>query len=163
MEKEIIETVLTDISEDLRHSNKLNNENSKVVSEMKARLEAFEKKLDKTSLALGNGGIGEIEKIISKRFDNLGAKLEERPEKTRREFRILLFPEYNTREYYKVVFGKIIFWLVILVLAKYAYLLGHEWISKEYEDQKYKKAWENLYKHQGNANQKMMQRLIDGN
>ncbi|MDQ6763486.1 MAG: hypothetical protein M3015_12775 [Bacteroidota bacterium] len=41
------------------------------------------------------------------------------------------------------------------------YLMGSEWIIKQYENQKYKKAWENLYKHQEKANQKMMQRIID--
>jgi tryptophan 2,3-dioxygenase len=161
MEKEIIETVLTDISEDIRHYNELNKENSKVVFEMKTRLLAIEKKFDNASKPLGSADIREIEKIISDRFDSLRAMHEERPEKKRSEFRILLFPEHNTREYYKVVFGRIIFWLVILVLAKYAYTLGHEWIRREYEGEKYKKAWENLYKRQEKGGQKMMQRIIE--
>ncbi len=87
--------------------------------------------------------------------------IESLPGKARREFRILFFPEYNTKEYYKIVFGRVIFWLVMLVISKYLYLLGSELISKSYDEQKYKKAWEILYKHQEKSNQKVMEKLID--
>ena len=104
-----------------------------------------------------------FEQIMSEGINNIRAMIYKRPEKTSREFRILLFPEHNTKEYYRVVFGRIIFWLVILVISKYAYLLGSDLINRKSESLKYKKAWENLYQIQSKANQKNMQMIIDKN
>jgi len=161
METEIIETVLTEILGELKQSNILNKENNQAITENKNRLISIEKKLENKEVIRPVMDTRSLDQTISKAMDSISAKIDRQPEKVRREFRVLLFPEHNTKEYYRLVFGRIIFWLVILVIAKYAYLLGSEWITKEYENQKYKKAWENLYKHQGKANQKIMQRIID--
>ncbi|HEY8690680.1 MAG TPA: hypothetical protein VIM07_15690 [Chitinophagaceae bacterium] len=160
MEKEIIETVLTEICGELKQSNELLKENSKLATENKNRLIVIEKKLESKDVK-PSIDMQPIEQIVSRGVDNIAAIIDQPTKKRRPEFRFLFFPEHNTKEYYKIVYGRIIFWLVMLVIAKYLYLLGSEWISKNYDDQKYKKAWENLYQQQGKANQKMMEKLID--
>jgi len=160
MEKEIIETVLTEICGELKQSNELLKENSKLATENKNRLIVIEKKLESKDVK-PSIDMQPIEQIVSRGVDNIAAIIDQPTKKRRPEFRFLFFPEHNTKEYYKIVYGRIIFWLVMLVIAKYLYLLGSEWISKNYDDQKYKKAWENLYHQQGKANQKMMEKLID--
>ncbi|MEJ7821157.1 MAG: hypothetical protein WKF85_02480 [Chitinophagaceae bacterium] len=161
MDSEIIETVLTEILGELKQSNVLNKENSLTLTENKNRLTIIEKKLESKDEIKTVVDTVPLEQIMSKSINNISAMIEKRPEKVSREFRILLFPEHNAREYYRIVFGRIIFWLVILVIAKYAYLLGSDLISKGNESLKYKKAWEILYKHQEKANQKKMLRLIE--
>ena len=160
MEKEILETVLTEIYGELQLTNELLKENTVLETENKNRLIVIEKRLESKD-AKPLIEIRPIEQIVSRGVDNIAAIINQTTKKRRPEFRILFFPEYNTKEFYKVVYGRIIFWLVMLVLAKYLYLLGSEWISKNYCDLKYKKAWENLYQQQGKANQKIMQRIID--
>lgn len=160
MDSEIIETVLTEILGELKQSNLLNKENNQVLSENQSRLIAIQKKLESKDEKKPVVDIRPLEQTMAKGINNISAMIDKRPEKLNREFRILLFPEHNTKEYYRIVFGRIISWLVILVIAKYFYLLGSEWISQNNEDQKYKKAWNNLYQKQGKANQKMMQNLI---
>ena len=160
MEKEIIETVLTEIYGELKQSNELLKENSKLATENKNRLIVIEKKLESKDVK-PSIDMQPIEQIVSRGVDKIAAIIDQPTKKSRPEFRVLFFPEHNTKEYYKIVYGRIIFWLVMLVFAKYLYLLGSEWISKSYDDQKYKKAWENLYHQQGKANQKMMGKLID--
>lgn len=163
MDSEIIETVLTEILGEMKQSNLLNKENNMALSENKNMLRSIEKKLGSKDVIKPVMDTIPLEQIISTGINNISAMIEERPQKPSREFRILLFPEHNTKEYYKVVFGRIIFWLVMLVIAKYVYLLGSEWISKSSEDQKYKKAWESLYQQQGKSNQKIMQKIFDSN
>lgn len=163
METEIIETVLTEMLEELKQSNILNKENNQTILENKNRLISIEKTLESKCAIKPIIDTQSIEQIMSAGMKNISSIIEQRPDKVKREFRILLFPEHNTKEYYRVVFGRIIFWLVILVIAKYAYLLGSEWITKEDENLKYKKAWENLYQHQEKTNQKMMKRIFDNN
>jgi hypothetical protein len=163
MENEIIETVLTEILGELKQSNGLNKENNQLAIENKNRLTDIEKKLDANDVSKGKISNDSVEQILSAGMDNIRKMIDKPEQKVRREFRVLLFPEHNTKEYYRVVFGRIIFWLVMLVIAKYLYLLGSEWITRNYENQKYKKAWENLYQQQGKPNQKMMQKMIDSN
>jgi hypothetical protein len=160
MEKEILETVLTEIYGELQQTNELIKENTVLETENKNRLIVIEKRLESKDVK-PLIDIRPIEQIVSRGVDNIAAIINQTTKKRRPEFRILFFPEYNTKEFYKVVYGRIIFWLVMLVIAKYLYLLGSEWISKNYSDQKYRKAWDNLYQQQGKANQKIMQRIID--
>ena len=161
MDSEIIETVLTEILDELKQSNLLNKENNQALAENKNMLISIEKKLESKDSIKPILNTRPLEQIISRGIDNISTMIDKRPDKPSREFRILLFPEHNATEYYRIVFGRIIFWLVMLVIAKYFYILGTEWISKNSEYQKYKKAWESLYQQQGKPNQKMMQRLID--
>lgn len=163
MDSEIIETVLREILDEIKQSNLSNKENNIALTENKNMLISIENKLGSKHLINPVVDTRPLEQIISQGINNLSAIIEERPEKSSREFRILLFPEHNTKEYYRVVFGRIIFWLVMLVIAKYIYLLGSEWINISSENQRYKKAWENLYQQQGKANQKMMQKIIGQN
>jgi hypothetical protein len=163
MENEIIETVLTEILGELKQSNDLNKENIMIAIENKSRLIAIEKKFECKDVIEPAIDTQPIEQIVSRGVQSIRHLIDIRSEKRSREFRILLFPEHNTKEYYRVVFGRIIFWLVMLVIAKYLYVLGSEWISKRNDNQKYKKAWENLYQQQGKSNQKMMQKILDSN
>jgi hypothetical protein len=50
-------------------------------------------------------------------MEKINARIDQKPAPVRRGFRILLFPEYDTKEYYRIVFGRIISWLVLLVIA----------------------------------------------
>ena len=160
MENEILETVLKEILGDLKQTYDLSKENILLATENKNRIIRIEKLLAIKDVNL-IVDTQPIEQIISRGMDNIADIIEQPKNKRRPEFRFLFFPEHNTKEYYRIVYGRIIFWLVILVIAKYLYLFGNEWISKSYDDLKYKKAWENLYQQQEKANQKMMQKLID--
>lgn len=71
-----------------------------------------------------------------------------------------VIPEQNTTNYYKIVFGRIIFWLVILYIAKYVYLLGDKWLTGYNDKTRYQQAWETLYQQQPKRNQKMMQNIL---
>jgi len=130
MEKEIIETVLTEVLEELKQLKKLNIENANVAMENGIRLSSIEKKLGNNKITEPYINTQHLERIIFLGMEKINARIDQKPAPVRREFRILLFPEYNTREYYRIVFGRIIFWLVLLVIAKYFYLLANEWISR---------------------------------
>jgi hypothetical protein len=130
MEREIIETVLTEVLEELKELKKLNIENADVAIENGNRLSSIEKKFGNNKITEPYINTQHLERIIFLEMEKINARIDQKPPPVRREFRILLFPEYNTKEYYRIVFGRIIFWLVLLVIAKYLYLLANEWISR---------------------------------
>ena len=130
MEKEIIETVLTEMLEELKELRKLNIENANVAIENGNRLSSIEKKLGNNKITEPYINTQHLERIIFLGMEKINVRIDQKPAPVRREFRILLFPEYNTKEYYRIVFGRILFWLVLLVIAKYLYLLANEWIIR---------------------------------
>lgn len=153
MEKEIIETVLTEVLEEQKQSYQLSLKNGQLLEEQVLILQRMEEKTTRQN--------EDLKAYISTKMEAFSAQVDSHAKPVKREFRILLFPEHGTTEYYKVVFGRILFWLVMLFIAKYAYLLGDKWIAQEYENNKYQKAWETLYKQQSKANQKIMQKVWD--
>ncbi len=155
MENEIIETVLTEVLDEQKQSNLLAGKNGQFLAEQVLILKRMEEKS-----AMQNE---ELKNFIISKMEGFSSLVESHARPVKREFRILLFPEHGTTNYYKIVFGRIFFWLMMLCIVKYAYLLGDKWLTAEYENQKYQKAWETLYKHQSKANQKLMQKVFNDN
>lgn len=129
MEKEIIETVLAEILEELKQLKTLTTNNSKATIDNANRLTVITDKLESKQIIKPDFNTQSIEKIILSGLEKINLTINQKPAPIKREFRILLFPEYNTTEYYRIVFGRIIFWLVVLVIAKYLFLLGSAWIA----------------------------------
>jgi hypothetical protein len=146
MEKEIIETVLIEVLEEQKQTNQLIEQNNKLVQSVKEEL-----KQQKETFSVS----------ILSRLNTLKEELSNPLQPVKREFRILLFPEHGTLNYYKVVFGRIFFWLVILCIAKYAYLLGDKWLSKRAEMNNYQRAWETYYLQQNKKGQKAMEQILN--
>jgi hypothetical protein len=153
MENDIIETVLTEVLEEQKQGNLLAQKSSLFLEEQVLIIKRMEEKT-----ALQNE---ELINFLITKMDAFSSQVASHARPVKREFRILLFPEQGTTNYYKIVFGRIIFWLVMLCFAKYAYLLGDKWLTEEYENKKYQKAWENLYKHQTKTNQKLMEKVLN--
>ena len=129
MENEIIETVLTEILEELKQLKTLTTNNTKATLDNANRLMIITDKLESKQVLKPDINTRSIEQIILSGLEKINSTINQKPAPVKREFRILLFPEYNTKEYYRTVFGRIIFWLVVLVIAKYLYLLGSAWIA----------------------------------
>ena len=155
MENEIIETVLTEVIDEQKQSNLLAQKNGQFLAEQVLILKRIEEKF-----AMQNE---ELKNFVISKMEGFSSLVESQARPVKREFRILLFPEHGTTNYYKIVFGRIFFWLVLLCITKYAYLLGDKWLTAEYENNKYHKAWETLYKHQTKADQKLMQKVFNDN
>jgi len=89
----------------------------------------------------------------NKRVDELtllrqiSEKLSKVPTSATKQFRILLFPETNQGQYYKIVFGRLIPWGLCLVAISYLYSLGGKAIDAYGQRQQseeaahYQRAW----------------------
>lgn len=159
MDPEIIETVLTEILEEIRQSNKLLWEYNQDLQSNALELSRIANQPTAQTIKTPSIDTGQLERIIDNKLEQFSGKLDGLPRK--HSFRILLFPELGTREYYKIVFGRIIFWLVILCIAKFAFVLGDKWITEHYQNRKYQNAWEKLYNSVDKRSQKKMQRIMN--
>ena len=74
-------------------------------------------------------------------------KLSKVPTSVTRQIRILLFPETNQGQYYKIVFGRLIPWGICLVVITYLYSLGGNAINaygqhkQSEQSAHYQRAW----------------------
>jgi len=77
----------------------------------------------------------------------ISEKLNKVPTSATKQFRILLFPETNQGQYYKIVFGRLIPWGLCLVAITYVYSLGGKAIDAYGQRQQsdeaahYQRAW----------------------
>lgn len=55
--------------------------------------------------------------------------IKEQPKDIIHKRQILLFPEYNPGQYYKLVFGKILFWMFMFLPTYYLFTLGKQYIT----------------------------------
>ena len=60
---------------------------------------------------------------------NIEKTIREQPKNINRKIQILLFPESGAREYYRLVFGRLLFWMMMFLLATYMYSLGKQFID----------------------------------
>jgi len=92
----------------------------------------------------------------------ISAKLDKLPKASHRQIRLLLFPETNQGQYYKIVFGRLIPWGLAFMVATYIFMTGYKAIEiyRHNEDisqsTHYRRAWLYLQQH---AKKKMLKSM----
>ena len=76
-------------------------------------------------------------------------------------FRILLFPEHNTVEYLKKLWGFVLKWLFLIALLKSVYSVGDKWLDGYNEENRYKNAWKALYDNSDRKSKKIMDEVLE--
>jgi hypothetical protein len=70
--------------------------------------------------------------IINQLFDmvtSITDRLDKQPAPVAKNIRVLLFPEDNPGQYYKIVFGRLIPWLSSLIILTYIFIISYKAIS----------------------------------
>jgi len=128
------------------------NETHREVVNCKELLQNKEVKPPLTNTAL-------FEIMADKWYQKMAAKLDSLPKK--HSFRILFFPEHNTVEYLKKLWGFVFKWLFLIVLLKSFYLLGDKWLNGYNQENSYKKAWKTLYDNGDRKSKKIMDEVLE--
>jgi len=86
-------------------------------------------------------------------LNTINGKLDKLPKSANRQFRVLLFPETNQGQYYKIVFGRLIPWGLCFMVATYIFITGYKAIEVYRYNQDvrqsmhYERAWLYLQQH----------------
>ncbi|MDB5025345.1 MAG: hypothetical protein JWP78_3100 [Mucilaginibacter sp.] len=97
-------------------------------------------------------------------LNGLNDELARRPQAINRSYRILLFPESGLRDYYKIVFGRLLPWGILLIALTYLFLLGQKALaprSEEAREGRYTRSWIYLDRHAGKKMHKAMQEALE--
>jgi hypothetical protein len=163
METEIIHTVLREVLDELKEVKQKQGEESSSILHLREKMEKIEEKLPvRDSISRATNSVT-ITSRITNELAQIKELVEAQPKSIAREFRVLLFPEHNATEYYRIVFGRLIFWMTMILISTYLFVLGKEYIAEnarakqlQAEADHYKKAWNHLYKSSKKSTRKKM-------
>jgi hypothetical protein len=99
----------------------------------------------------------EVNQLLS-RITAIQECLNKQPVPVNKQWRVLLFPETNQGQYYKIVFGRLIPWGLGFVILTYLFICGYKAIDKYQSEQipnehirreqvHYEQAWHYLQRH----------------
>ena len=131
MTNDTIEMALASVLEELEASRKKDEEDKAMLQAIENKINKLEEGFNTVKMQMAKQvNTTPLETSIAKGISRLQQTIEAQPKTVRREFRVLLFPEYDAKEYYRLVFGKLIFWMVVILIATYLFMLGKQVIEK---------------------------------
>ncbi len=129
MEQEIIETVLKEILDEIKLIHYENLSNQKCAKELKNKIQNLEEKLLLIKIQSPEESLIPFEMKLDFTAKKIERIINEQPKNVVRKIQILLFPETGAREYYRLVFGRLFFWLMMFLLATYLFSLGRQFVD----------------------------------
>jgi len=163
-ERETLEIVLKEILEEQQKSGKINLDQAATIGELIIKVNSFNKKLENLKIIAPPVSTKSYEEIIKKVISDMQLTPNSEPKVMTRKFQILLFPEQDAKLFYKIVFGRWLLWLTIMLFITNLYKLSIHWSNNQKEiklqnseTDRIKKAWNYLYFQEG----KNIIRLMD--
>lgn len=127
MEDEIIETVLKEILDEIKIIHEQNVDRKKYKEHFENKVQSIEKKL--LSIETKSSVFNLLQMQLETNAKKMEKIINEQPKNIIHKKQILLFPEYGAREYYNLVFGRLLFWMMMFLLAFYIFSLGKQFID----------------------------------
>ncbi|MEP7109403.1 MAG: hypothetical protein ABI760_15525 [Ferruginibacter sp.] len=163
-ERETLEIVLKEILEEQQKTGKINLDQAAAISGLIIKVNSFNEKLENLKIIAPPVSTKSFEEIFKKVISDMQLTTNSEHKVVTRKFQILLFPEQDAKLFYKIVFGRWLLWLTIMLFITNVYKLSIHWSDNQkeiklqnLEKDKIKKAWNYLYFQTG----KNIKRLMD--
>jgi hypothetical protein len=155
MDNEIMESVLTEILEEQKLAAGATQELGTSIKALAGQVDSFQKKLDQQKVIAPPINTKVVQEIVTDGILKIQQTVTSQPKTVTKNFRLLLFPEMYADNYYRIVFGRLLFWMMIFLIATYLFVLGKQGIESwqivkgtEVEANHSLKAWKYLYQHE---------------
>ena len=130
-ETPMLEIAFNNMVEEFREVRQQQAETNKVLSILAEKIRIFEERLDNPKVVPAPVNTVPITYALEEGIKKIKSTIEEQPKSIIRQFKILLFPEHNAREFYRIVFGRILFWMLIFLAITYLFALGRQYIDTD--------------------------------
>lgn len=162
-ERETLEIVLKEILEEQQKANKINLDKAAGIGELIIKVNSFNEKLENLKIIAPPVSTKSYEEIFKKTISDIQLRSNSGPKAVTRKLQILLFPEQDAKLFYKIVFGRWLMWLTIMLFITNLYKWGIHWSDnqkqiklQQLETDRIKKAWNYLYFREGKGLKKLM-------
>ncbi len=112
--------------------NVLIEEQNKEIRGLKTAFSDFNQKLTEIKVSAPALDTLPLTRIVTEGINSIQKIVAAQPKEVLHEKRILFFPEWNQKEYYKIIFGRILFWILWLIIATYCYFLCRDYLDKHF-------------------------------
>jgi hypothetical protein len=126
---------------------------------------SFEEKSSNLKVVVPKPDLSAVNATLYAKLTSIQQAIEKKPVPVIRQLRFLLFPETNTEHYYKITLGRILPWLVIIIMATYVFSFTKDWLWRwqaikvqEIESNISARAWDSLYKKANARDRKILDR-----
>ncbi len=128
MEDQILEIAFSNVLEELKEVKQEQQKTLTTLLALMEKVDSYEQKLLNLKVTAPATNMVPVTTTIMQGLDKIKNTIEAQPKSITRQFRILLFPEYGAREYYGLVFGRLLMWMFFILIATYLFMLGKEYI-----------------------------------
>lgn len=163
-EKDTLEIVLKEILDEQQKANNINSHNVTAINQLTTAVINFNERLENLKIISPPVSTKPYEEIIKKGVADMQLAVGNQPKSITRKFQILLFPEQDAKLFYKIVFGRWLMWITVMLFITNLFKWSIHWSDnqKEIKQQqlqtdRIKKAWNYLYFQEG----KSVRRLMD--
>jgi hypothetical protein len=167
MEPKVLETVMNELLDEQKRTNELLEQETAQQKEIGKKVEGFDDKLGKVQLVVPAIDTGPIVSLMEQHFEKITKILEAQPKNVVHQRRYLLFPENNTGHYYKIIFGRLIPWAIVIIIFAFLLNLGNSYLEKQseianrrYYYETFVDAWDRLDSTIGPAGRKKMDQAL---
>jgi len=162
-ERETLEIVLKEILEEQQRTSKINADQVTTIGELTIMVSSFNERLENLKIIPPPVSTKPLDEIIKKVISDIQLTVNNQPKIINRKFQILLFPERDAKLFYKIVFGRWLLWLTIIVFSNNLYKWSIHWNDnqkvmkqQQLETNRIKKSWNYLYFQKGKTIRKIM-------
>ncbi len=155
MDNEIMESLLTEILEEQKLTARSTQELATRIKTLVDTVDSYQKKLAQLKVTVSPADTKVIQELVADGILKIQQTVAGQSKSVTRNFRLLLFPEIYSKEYYRIVFGRLLGWMMLFLLATYCFILAKQGIDgwqhvkeKEVESNHALKTWRYLYQHE---------------
>jgi hypothetical protein len=170
MNEEILEPVLKEVMDDLKNISKELAEQKRALQQLSTQIQGIDKKVEHQSTNIPPVNLEPIRRSIALGIDQITQNINQQPKPIIRQYRFLLFPAEYAKEYYRIVFGRLIFWMIFAMIISFSFVLGKQYIQgtieihrEQLETNQYVKAWNYLYQHESKSGKRKMEEAFGRN
>jgi hypothetical protein len=125
-ETPMFEIAFNNMAEELKEVRQQQAETNKALSVLGEKMESFGQRLSNLKVITPPINTVRIAHTIEEGIMKIKNTIEEQPKSIIRQFKILLFPQHNAGEYYRLVFGRILFWVFVFLTVTYLFVLAYQ-------------------------------------
>lgn len=162
-EKSAVEIVMEEFAKEQSETNKVMNDMVASVNKLNGTAAEMKEKIGKPQQVSVTVDTKPVETVVKNGLVDIQQVVAAQPKNVIRKFQILLFPEQDARLFYKIVFGRWLIWLTIMLVVTDLYKWGVHYSDnsrvielRQIETDRVKNAWDYLYKRQGKAIKRLM-------
>jgi hypothetical protein len=163
-EREKLEIELREILDEQQKANKINLDQIDAMNQLTIKVNRFNERLENLKIIPPPVSTKPYEEMIKKGISDMQLTVNNQSKSVTRKFQFLLFPEQDAKLFYKIVFGRWMMWLTVILVITNLYKWSIHWSDNQKEikqlqlqTDRIEKAWNYLYFQEG----KTIKRLMD--